>query len=243
MEEIVGIFDSIALILMGVIGGVAVISLGIAALLYMNAHGDPQQQQKAKNAFIGAVIGIIMAGLAYVIPGIISDVIVTPAGGESLRVESTATDCDNLLKTQLVQQVNVNTAARMNTLISSIQSQRENCRTDNWRPRIHDLGSAVPNTIAAGATKTTRKTDCFDLPAANTSDGFTVNRGIVPIGLRVGDSQSAAPQQNSGRDRNNNIIVYFQTAAGAGDTPGDGTTCWLYRDGQGWFSGGPVNTT
>ena len=51
-------------------------------------------------------VGIIMARLAYVIPGIISDVIVTPAGGESLRVESTATDCDNLLKTQLVQQVN-----------------------------------------------------------------------------------------------------------------------------------------
>ena len=101
MEEIVGIFDSIALILMGVIGGVAVISLGIAALLYMNAHGDPQQQ-KAKNAFIG----IIMAGLAYVIPGIISDVIVTPAGGESLRVESAAADCDNLLKTQLVQRGN-----------------------------------------------------------------------------------------------------------------------------------------
>ena len=237
MEEIVGIFDSIALILMGVIGGVAVISLGIAALLYMNAHGDPQQQQKAKNAFIGAVIGIIMAGLAYVIPGIISDVIVTPAGGESLRVESTATDCDNLLKTQLVQQVNVNTAARMNTLISSIQSQRENCRTDNWRPRISDLSTAVTNT--SPTTVAQMETDCFDLsPApAKTADGLRVNRGIVPIGLRTGDEKTWH-QLNSGRDRNNNIIVYFQEDETGGNPPGDGASCWLYRDGQGWFSGG-----
>ena len=59
----------------------------------MMAQGDPQAMGRAKGAFIGALVGSAIVGLAFIIPGIISQVIIEPSGGAALQVD-TGDDCE-----------------------------------------------------------------------------------------------------------------------------------------------------
>lgn len=233
MEEIASLFNSIGLILTAILGGVSVISLSVAALLYMSAHGDPQQVQRAKTAAIGAVIGLILGGLAWVLPGILSRAVIEPAGGQSLTASGGTTGCDQIFRSQLVNQRQINNKARMNELVAVIQNTRDECRRDTWRPVVVDLDSTADLNAATEDTKQS----CIS------GDGYTHNASEtntwplanvanvqVPIGLRVGSDPDNVPRSTSGRDRDNNIMVYFQSkiASPEGNPPGDGAVCWLY---------------
>lgn len=48
----------------GVAGGIAVLIITISAFRYVVSQGDPQSTAKAKNAIIGAVIGLVVSILA-----------------------------------------------------------------------------------------------------------------------------------------------------------------------------------
>ena len=223
MEEIAGIFNSIGLVLTAILGGFGVISLSVAALLYMNAHGDPQQVNKAKTAAIGAIIGLIMGGMAWVLPGIISRAIVEPSGGQSLTTSGSVQGCDQIFKSQLVAQRQINTAARMNELISTIQNTRDECRPDTWNPTV---SSAVTDTNAPNCAK--GLIDSVDVPIGLEAAGTATTTRLSPF-----------------RDRDNNILVYFGTVASAGSPvkadgrlPGDGARCWMYVSrSSAWVSG------
>ena len=249
MEEIAGIFNSIGLVLTAILGGFGVISLSVAALLYMNAHGDPQQVNKAKTAAIGAIIGLIMGGMAWVLPGIISRAIVEPSGGQSLTASGSVQGCDRIFKSQLVSQRQVNTAARMNELISTIQNTRDECRPDTWNPQVEDLKVTLfDNTEAAGVNKQeciSKGTTAF-APKASTVSAKLKDAAVggigVPIGLRQAGGQENVPISTSGRDRDNNILVYFydqkDKTGRSGGLPGDGAVCWLYlARASAWASG------
>ena len=251
MEEIAGIFNSIGLVLTAILGGFGVISLSVAALLYMNAHGDPQQVNKAKTAAIGAIIGLIMGGMAWVLPGIISRAIVEPSGGQSLTASGSVQGCDRIFKSQLVSQRQVNTAARMNELISTIQNTRDECRPDTWNPQVEDLAADMNQTtktnfsaqecITEGTPAfVVKKTSSPVYPAKLQS--ASVGGLGVPIGLRVEGKQDTVPVHKSGRDRDNNILVYFydrkSSTGREGNHPGDGSVCWLYlARASAWASG------
>ena len=221
MEEIAGIFNSIGLVLTAILGGFGVISLSVAALLYMNAHGDPQQVNKAKTAAIGAIIGLIMGGMAWVLPGIISRAIVEPSGGQSLTASGSVQGCDQIFKSQLVAQRQINTAARMSELISTIQNTRDECRPDTWNPSISSENGANN---------------------AGNCVGGVVDSVDVPIGLEASGSATST-KLASFRDRDNNILVYFgvghstSTKPSSG-LPGDGARCWMYVSRSSvWVSG------
>ena len=250
MEEIAGIFNSIGLVLTAILGGFGVISLSVAALLYMNAHGDPQQVNKAKTAAIGAIIGLIMGGMAWVLPGIISRAIVEPSGGQSLTTSGSVQGCDQIFKSQLVAQQQINTAARMNELISTIQNTRDECRPDTWNPEVHDLKATLFDKIEANGVD---KQECISKGAtafvakdATTASAKLKDAAIggigVPIGLRQAGGQDNVPISTSGRDRDNNILVYFfnekSKDSREGSAPGDGSVCWLYlARASAWASG------
>ena len=143
MEIIEATKSNIGMLLLTVIGGAGIISIAIAAWLMMMAHGDPQQMAKARNAFFGGVVGLILGGFAFAIPEILSDTVVQPSGGRGFGIEE-AGSCDEVLRRELVLQANANTTARMQQVVRVIQVREEDCLSDNWDPEVVS-GAPIPN--------------------------------------------------------------------------------------------------
>ena len=146
MEEIMTVFNRFGLLIAVVGGGVSLVMFGFAGVQYMMAQGDPQAMGRAKGAFIGALVGSAIVGLAFIIPGIISRVIIEPSGGAALEVD-TGDDCDQLLRNQLKFQRAASTFARMNEVIRQIQNQRDSCLVELWNPEVVDAGAGTPGII------------------------------------------------------------------------------------------------
>ena len=215
MEELATIFNNVGMLVAALAGGISLVMFGFAGIQYMTAQGDPQGMSKAKMSVIGAVVGLAIAGLAFVMPGIISRLIVEPAGGQNVAGDSVGDNCDQLLKNQLVFQRGASTAGRMNEVIRQIQAQRDNCVSELWNP---------------GATNYD-ESECFGLGAATPAYASPLVAKVgdltIPRGLYTGfDTASDTVRSSSGRDSDNNIIVYWD--ANYGELPSDNATCWLY---------------
>lgn len=231
MEIIEAAKQNIAYLLLTLIGGAGVVSLLLAAWTAMMAHGDPQQMAKARNALFGGIGGLILGGFAYAIPTVLSETVLQPSGGQGFGVQE-AGSCDDVFRRELRLQPNVNITSRMVQLVRVIQQQEEDCLSDTWNP--------VPTAGADPATATTWAANsvqsiCFGgtAPAAteDAAGPFEVDGIRVPSTLIRGEPSAASsnplawgPTQESRRDVNDNILVYF-TAAG---TPTDLSRCWMY---------------
>ena len=231
MEELSTIFNNVGILVAALAGGISLVMFGFAGIQYMTAQGDPQGMSRAKMSVIGAVVGLAIAGLAFVMPGIISRLIVEPAGGQNVSGDSVGDNCDRLLRNQLVFQRGASTAGRMNEVIRQIQAQRDNCVSEIWNPQVVDSdagspavdGGPGPDGIDGNAD------DPPDTPAVAadhpscsslTIGQQTVPRGLVPTG-------GAQPRLDSGRDSANNIIVYFNKDD-ISQRPSDAAMCWMY---------------
>ena len=220
MEEIMTVFNRFGILIAVAGGGLALVMFGASGILYMMAQGDPQAMGRAKGAFIGALVGCAIVGLAFIIPGIISRVIVEPAGGTALQVD-TGDDCDQLLRNQLKFQRGASTAARMQEVIRQIQNQRDACAVELWNPTVN--------------TVDTKNDDCFaDITKTGEAGKGLVGNTLVPAGLRTNNSLTENVRLASGRDSDNNIIVYWlpDVASPATDNsskrPTDNAMCWLF---------------
>ena len=214
MEELATIFNNVGMLVAALAGGISLVMFGFAGIQYMTAQGDPQGMSKAKMSVIGAVVGLAIAGLAFVMPGIISRLIVEPAGGQNVAGDSVGDNCDQLLRNQLVFQRGASTAGRMNEVIRQIQAQRDNCVSELWDPDATGHGSSdcFPNALPK-----------YQTPLDGKVGDLTIPRGLYG-GLVVNTSQV---RDTSGRDSDNNILVYW----GYGGTeylPSDASACWLY---------------
>lgn len=86
-----GIFSEITNVLLFVIGAIAVIMIVIGGLRYVISGGDAKQVDAAKNTILYAIIGIIVAILAYAIINFITGAFVGGNGqGNSLDSTSPA---------------------------------------------------------------------------------------------------------------------------------------------------------
>lgn len=65
-------------VLMFIVGAVSVIMIIIGGLKYVASNGDSNQIQSAKNTILYAVIGIVVALLAFAIVNFVVDAFVTP---------------------------------------------------------------------------------------------------------------------------------------------------------------------
>ena len=211
MEEIMTVFNRFGVLVAVAGGGISLIMFGFAGVQYMTAQGDPQAMGRAKSAFIGALMGSAIVGLAFIIPGIISRVVIEPSGGTGLTVE-TGSNCDALLQNQLKFQRAASTDVRMNEVTRQLQSQNASCVTELWNPKVDNTSGAV------GTGK------CFTDKAK--SEAGVVGNTLAPAGLRTGNDIDKAVRIASGRDSDNNIIVYW--SADADKKPTDGAVCWLY---------------
>ena len=219
MQELLSIGTAIATVVAIGVGVVSTIIVAYAGLMYATAAGDPQKTGIAKNAFIGAFIGLIIAGVAFIGPRIVTDMVIKPVGGIAVDTE-VGLNCDGILRNHLVFQRGASTKDRMNVVIAQIQSQNSDCASDVWAPVVLDL--------LATATPDDAKGNCYG--AAGTAALLSANPKVgpqdLPSGLVVGTGVTAKARDKSGRDSENNVIVYFNLSAAS--RPSDGASCWLY---------------
>ena len=231
MEEIMTVFNRFGLLIAVVGGGVSLVMFGFAGVQYMMAQGDPQAMGRAKGAFIGALVGSAIVGLAFIIPGIISRVIIEPSGGAALEVD-TGDDCDQLLRNQLKFQRAASTFARMNEVIRQIQNQRDSCLVELWNPEVVDAGAGTPGTPRTAGPDGIlgNMDDVLAVPGTSGTHptcGDVVGNTRAPAGLREGNELTGTVRLTSGRDSSNNMIVYWHSTDAA-QRPADSSMCWLY---------------
>ena len=218
MEELSTIFNNVGLLVAALAGGISLVMFGFAGIQYMTAQGDPQGMSRAKMSVIGAVVGLAIAGLAFVMPGIISRIIIEPAGGQNVSGDSVGDNCDQLLRNQLVFQRGASTDARMQEVIRQIQAQRDNCVSELWNPQVTDGNAVHANGCWANAAAS--HTEPSSGSPAKVGD-LTIPRGLIQL-----TASNKPIRTTSGRDSDNNIIVYW--GATTDIRPSDGAKCWLY---------------
>ena len=202
MEALVQMFGGAATLIAVLGGAMATIFFAWAGIQWMMASGDPQKIGQARMALIGAAVGLVIVGAAFIVPEVISERIIEPAGGTAIE-NAAGLSCDRVLKNQLVFQRAASNNARMNAVIKQIQAQRAECASDIWNPKIQDAND----------------------PESGGCTGSTVGDTDVPRGLHFSSTVEYV-RQISGRDSDNNIIVHFADSG----QPSDSATCWLYVD-------------
>ena len=135
MDNILTVFNGIGWFMGAVGAAVAVFFIAYSGYLFISAQGDPQRMAQARGSLIGVVVGLVVIGGAFIIPGTISRFIIEPAGGVPVEPRA-GFDCDSLLKAQLIFQRNASTHERMQFVISQIQSQRPECDSESWSPVV-----------------------------------------------------------------------------------------------------------
>ena len=239
MEELSTIFTNGGRLLAAVAGGLSILTLCYAGIMWMTASGDPNKMGQARTAVLGSIGGLVIAGIAFIVPGIISRTIIEPAGGTSLSVDA-GFDCDATLRQQLVFQRGASTSNNFNEIISQLQATRSECPTDVWNPLVADGagdGLAAPATAAWHSDGTTAdgRSRCFSASAVITTTGDPSNAAGMSVGdqkvprrLRDKNDDNELVRAGSGRDSDNNVIVYWANSAARRSS--DGAACWLYVD-------------
>ena len=198
MEALVQMFGGAATLIAVLGGAMATIFFAWAGIQWMMASGDPQKIGQARMALIGAAVGLVIVGAAFIVPEVISERIIEPAGGTAIE-NASGLSCDRVLKNQLVFQRAASNAERINAVIKQIQAQRNECAADIW-----DVVVTVGTSVSCSV------------------DG-KVGDSDVPRGLQFDDDDDAVVGI-SRRDADNNVIVYFAE----GNLPTDSAICWLY---------------
>ena len=226
MTELSTLMENVARLLAVVGGGISAIAFCYAGILWMTASGDPQKMGQARTAIFGAIGGLVIVGVAFMAPRIISEFVIEPAGGQVIGSDG-GVSCDGILRSQLLVQRGASTATRMNQVVSQIQAQRDECPEDVWDPEVGN--AAVSTTPALPGS------ECFGAVGASGLFQAKVGDTVVPRSLRKGNTDGitglaigadGSVRLTSGRDSDNNILVYWSSEAD--DRPTDSSTCWLY---------------
>ena len=221
MEELASVMNNVARLVAMIGGGLSTICFCWAGIQWMTASGDPQKVGQARTALMGAMGGLIIVGIAFIAPRVISQVIIEPVGGVDINTD-VGTNCDQILKNQFVFQRGASTADNMNVVIRQIQSTRESCALETWNPEV------VDNDGGGVKQPTGHAESCFGATtiAADQWKAQEIGDTVVPRGLRDQNDAERIVRPSSGRDSDNNILVYWDED----NRPSDDAKCWLYVD-------------
>ena len=142
MSELGLLLGGVARLVIMVGGGVCTIMVGYAGIMWMTSAGDPQGMAKAKMALLGALGGLVVVGLGFILPWIVTSTVVQPAGGVAFDID-VGVDCDSVLRGQLVFQRGASDAGRMNMVVREVQVKRVECAPVMWNPFVDDAGYSV----------------------------------------------------------------------------------------------------
>lgn len=188
-------------------GGLSALFVIWAGFQWMTASGDPQKMAQARMSLIGTVVGICIMGVGFMIPGVISEFVIEPAGGIAIESEA-GVNCDGILRTRLVVYRVASTPSGMNSLVRQVQGQVDECDSSVWDPLV-SLTDVSGTNHCPDDPLTPTNIGGLDIPGAFKETGGT----LVKI---------------SKRDSRNNILVYW-TGGSTPSLPSDGSFCWLYN--------------
>ena len=175
MEELTSALNNLTVLLI-VIGG-SLFTLCLAA-------GDPHKQQLDRGALLSSLIGVVILTMSPIAPRVLSRFVIEPSGGQALDRVGQAS-CDRTLRSSLITQRGVSTAARANSMIRQIQAQRRTeCSAETWDPVVDD-DQGCKTAVKAGDTA---------VPASLKASAGVDDDGIT-------------------RDAEGNILVSFETAS------------------------------
>ena len=141
MEELASVINNFARLILYAGGGVFTIAVCVAGFFYMTAFGDPQKQNIARGALVGAFVGVCIMGVSFLAPRIMSQFVLEPAGLEGVA-NSGNTGCDRTLRSALITQRGVGNGKQVNSMVRAIQAQRANdCNQEIWNPFVHIAGT------------------------------------------------------------------------------------------------------
>ena len=223
MEELASVINNFARLILYAGGGVFTIAVCVAGFFYMTAFGDPQKQNIARGALVGAFVGVCIMGVSFLAPRIMSQFVLEPAGLEGVA-NSGNTGCDRTLRSALITQRGVGNSQQVNSMVRAIQAQRaSDCNQEIWNPFASIASGTPPGspsaTIVDGFTAT-----CADNATVTVPE--TIGNTVTPSTLaEVAKSRFGNPTYGGfARDSVSNILVEFDTAF----RPTDGSKCWLY---------------
>ena len=194
-------------------GGLSALFVIWAGFQWMTASGDPQKMAQARMSLIGTVVGICIMGIGFMIPGVISEFVIEPAGGIAIESE-VGVNCDGILRTRLVVYRVASTPSGMNSLVRQVQGQVDECDSSVWDPlvRVTAIGLPLTDNKCANDPATAQNVGGLDIPGSFKESG-------------------GALEDISQRDSRNNILVYWTlgTTPDNSRQPSDGSFCWLYN--------------
>ena len=190
----------------------SVIFFGYAGFLFMSSGGDPNKQAQARTAFMGVVVGLVVLGMAFAVPGVVSEIVIVPAGGVAARGGVPLNDCDGLLRRHLVSQRYANSAYRMNRVVDEVQGRYEACDGDLWAPEVVDWNNNVCGRAGAQGSNKVASIGALQFPP-----GLLAREDPPGTGVRQAVKATR-------RDSVNNLLVYFKD----GSRPWGGSACWVY---------------
>lgn len=220
MEELVSVMNNVARLVAVIGGGLSTICFCYAGIQWMTAQGDPQKVGQARTALMGAMGGLIIVGIAFIAPRVISQMIIEPVGGVDINTDI-GTNCDQILKNQLVFQRGASTSENMNVVIRQIQAQRDSCEVETWKLKVMDhvdAGVKQPFGSDDSCLGSSEPADADAWEAAEIGDTR------IPRGLHDQNDAEEPVRSTSGRDADNNILVFWDED----DRPTDDAKCWLY---------------
>ena len=219
--EIVGLLtDNLGALAFAILGMGGILSFCYAGWLYQTSFGDQQQQAKARNAFWGGCLGLLIGGFSFAIPEILSSEVIGRSGGDPIVVRASS-ECDQVLQNRLAHEVQANTPERMRQIVRFVQAENDGCGRDLWDPVIgEDAGGTNHNSYADyRASCFGSRTNNYEVaslytpnPPRTAIDGFFAVGGVqVPASLsyQAASGYPGTPRGISSRDIRNNIIVYF----------------------------------
>lgn len=218
MQEILNIFTGVGLLITIVGGVLSAVFFGMSGILFMMAAGDPQKQSMARNAFIGTLVGLCIVGLAGVIPRIVSNLVIEPAGGTPVRITGVS-NCDEYLQNQIEVQLTANNYSRVQALVQRIQVQREECGPDLWSPLV--FNSNIDTTSGSDGNKVWD--GCFETSYTPYRIGSAYGEYLPADLVRTGSPRAAL---KTTRGTQGNVIVYFDPKPSS--LPSNGSVCWVY---------------
>ena len=233
MESILSVLSAITTALVVIGGAMAAIFIAHAGILFLMAQGDPQQMAKARSAFFGSVVGILIMGSAFLIPRALSEAVLQPPGAPGINSLYSEYDCDGMLQRQLEIQRFANNEHKVNHIISLVQAKNRFCSADMWNPRAgkHRSGESPAQCLHGRYPTTDRLVNL---------DRMVLGGLAVPASLRTETSTGKyrLKQAPVVRDGANNLMVVFEEKR----SPNDGAICWVYfAQYDVWFSQTPVS--
>ena len=188
------------------------------------------------------VLGLVylsLVGLGYPVGDWIDRSVDELGLGEDYDWAGSPSDCDSLLMKDLVKHESADRAYLMNELVEYWQDRVHFCAPEFWGPVAVDSRVYSPARAGPDGERGTQDDHAAlggsHLACARASiGGASVPDGLIPRNF-TSDGYYAQPRLASGRDWNNNIIVYWDPVR-SDRRPGDGALCWMYvEEVREWF--------